>query len=286
MFPVLLDLGPIKLHTYGLMIAIGFLTAVWFMSRDAEKVGVKASDFSEMAFWGLLIGILGTRLAHIIMFPENYSWSNPIGWVALWNGGLVFQGAIPVVLIYAVLVLKWYKIPFWKIPDIVFPFIPIAQAFGRFGCVAYGCCYGIRAENLPWGMRFPEGSPAFFAHKHLYPEFPGTGWSYPVHPTQLYSVIGLFIISGFLLLARKHINKQGITMPLYFVFYGIMRFIVEFFRGDGNPTNLGFGVLSDQQVFCIGMVIFGLGLLAFIWQRKQPSEPAPWYKTPAEPPTK
>jgi len=278
MYPVILDLGVLQLHTYGLMIAIGFLTAVYFMSRDAERVGVNGAEFSEMAFWGLLVGIIGTRLAHIFMFPQFYSWSDPVGWIALWRGGLVFQGAIPVVFIYAYLVLRWRKIPFWKVPDFVFPYIPVAQAFGRMGCLFYGCCYGMRADNLPWAIRFPAGSPAYHAHAALAPDVLGPDWSLPIHPTQLYSVLLLSIIAGLLLMARRYINIQGITLPLYLILYGTKRVIVEFFRGDGNPTELAGGVLSDQQVFSIWMIVAGVIILFFVVKRKQPSESPPWLR--------
>lgn len=268
MFPVLLELGPIKLHTYGLMIALGFLVSLYFMKRDAKRVGVDPDAVTEIAFWSLFIGILGTRVLHIIMYPENYSWSNPLGWIAIWQGGLVFQGAIPSVLLYVWYALRKRNIPFWIAPDFVMPWVPLAQAFGRMGCFFNGCCFGQRADNLPWGICFPEGSPPYAAHTH-FPDFilGQQTTSFPVHPTQLYSVVLLVTICLTMFLMRRYWNPfTGFTLPMYLMLYGIIRFIVEMFRGDGNPTNLSMGFLSNQQVFCIFMFLLGAVLFAYLYR--------------------
>ncbi len=277
MFPVLLELGPVKLHTYGLMIAIGFLIALNFMQRDAKKAGVDPNAVTEIAFWSLFIGILGTRVLHIIMYPENYSWSNPLGWITIWQGGLVFQGAIPAVLIYVWYTLRKRNIPFWIAPDFVMPWVPLAQAFGRMGCFFNGCCYGQRADDLPWALRFPEGSPPFGAHTH-YPDFlmGQQHASFPVHPTQLYSVALLVSICIILFLLRRYWNPfPGFTLPAFFMLYGVKRFIVEMYRGDGNPTELGMGLISNQQVFALLMVLAGAALFAYLYRNPPKVSPPP-----------
>lgn len=267
MFPVLLKIGPVSLHMYGLSIALGFLLVLWLMQRDAAKLGISGDDIASMAFGVLFWGALGTRVLHIIMFPQDYSWNDPIGWIAVWNGGLVFQGAIPAGILYAWLALRKRKIPFWIMPEIVLPYVPIAQAFGRMGCFFNGCCHGV-VTAVPWGLSFPAGSPP----AARYPDPLGTGWSLPVHPTQLYSVLLLLGMSAFMLLIRSRWRPfAGYMFPLYFILYGIKRFIVECFRGDGNPTSLGLGVLSNQQVFCIAFIVFGGAL--FVYMRRNPPKP-------------
>lgn len=267
MLPILFHLGPFSLHMYGLSIALGFLLILHFMQRDGARLGINADDIATMAFGVLFWGALGTRVLHIIMFPEDYSWSNPLGWIAVWNGGLVFQGAIPTGIAYAWLALKKRNIPFWIMPDMVLPYVPIAQAFGRMGCFFNGCCYGVPTAT-PWGLSFPPGSPVA-GH---WPDPAGNGWSLHVHPTQLYSVILLLGMSALMLTLRTRWRPFiGYMFPLYFILYGIKRFIVECFRGDGNPTSLGFGLLSNQQVFCLGMIAFGIA--AFLYMRKHPPHP-------------
>lgn len=151
---------------------------------------------------------------------------------------------------------------FLKACDIVVPFVPLAQAFGRVGCVFYGCCFGARAEGLWWGMRFPAGSPAYVAHLRGVDGLQLSGVSsYPVHPTQLYSALGLLLISGILIVLNRRFKPfVGFTLSMYFLLYGIQRFIVEFYRGDGNPMGLGLGIVTNQQVFCVVMALVGLVL--------------------------
>lgn len=277
MLPVLFEIGPIKIHTYGLMIAIGFLTALFFVQRDAEKRGLPPKVFADMAFILLPLGIIGTRVAHIIMFPEQYSWSDPLGWIAVWKGGLVFHGGPPVAIAFVWYWLRKHDVPFWRSCDILFPYLPMAHGFGRVGCFMYGCCYGrptdvpwaIPARRVPWDTNDPvTGSAAYLEHLNRFSDVTlDSHWSHPIHPTQLYSVAGLMVICGIILLLRRYWSPyDGFTMPAYFVLYGLFRFVVEFFRGDHNPVHI-FG-LSDQQVFSIVFALTGIMLFFFLRTRK------------------
>ncbi len=270
MHPVLLEIGPLKLHMYGLMIAIGFLVALHRIQREAEGIGIDSKSMGEMGFMALFLGVAGTRILHIVMYPESYSWSQPLGWFAVWNGGLVFQGAIPATFLYAYITLKRRGIRFGPVADIVIPYLPLAQAFGRIGCFFNGCCYGVRADEVSWAVSFPKGSPAFHEHAYKYADLSmvSDSCSFPVHPTQLYSALGLALLCGVLLLLRwKWRPFDGFTMPLYCVLYGMLRFVVEMFRGDNNPTGLGLGYLSNQQVFSVLLVLAGAVILVVFWRR-------------------
>jgi len=259
------------------MIALGFLAALFFIKRDAARSGIDVAVVTDMTFWGLLIGIAGTRLLHIIMFPDYYSWRDPVGWIALWRGGLVFQGGPPLVAVFCYFYLRHYKQPIWKTADIIFPYVALGHAFGRMGCFLKGCCYGARTD-LPWGVRFPRvpadlsvyptDSPAFLDHARSYPEVSISSdlWSLPVHPTQLYSVVALIALCLVLLLLRKKWHPfYGFTMPVYFVFYSTYRFFVEFVRADHNPNHFG-DSFSDQQVFCLVTIVVGI-LMFFVMKK-------------------
>jgi len=270
MFPVLLEIGPLKLYSYGLMIAIGYLTALYFVQREVQRMGLDPNLIATQALITFLLGLAGTRVLHIMMYPSTYALNDPLGWIAVWRGGLVFQGAIPPAFLYAYWTLRRHRIPFFLIADIAAPYLALGQAFGRVGCFLNGCCYGKRADGLPWGICFPEGSLVYQAQSLRYAELrPSiTHWSYPVHPTQLYSVAGLLLIFALLLLARKKWHPfDGFALPSYMALYGLFRFTVEFFRGDGNPTVLGFGVLSNQQVFSIILVVGGVVLFQYLSRR-------------------
>lgn len=270
------------------MIALGFLVALRCSMREAERRGLDPKIFSDLAAPALLLGVAGTRVLHIMMYHQEYSWSDPIGWIAIWRGGLVFQGMVIPTLLYAWYHLNKNSVSFWAGTDIVVPYIPLAHAFGRLGCFCYGCCYGVRT-NLPWGIPFPRvpwdfakepvGSPAYLDHCMQYSElsYAHNHWSYPVHPTQLYSAAGLVVICLILLFLRKRWNPfTGFCLPTYLVIYSLGRFALEFLRGDHNPTR--FGVLSDQQI--IGLLTAVAGVLIFLavghWQRhRRPPQETP-----------
>ncbi|MFA6241203.1 MAG: prolipoprotein diacylglyceryl transferase [Candidatus Hydrogenedentales bacterium] len=287
MHPTILQLGPVAIHSYGLMMAIAFLTATFLVTRDMAKHGLNPGVASDTAFWCLLAGLIGTRILHIIMFPENYSWTRPLGWIAIWEGGLVFQGAIPPALAVIYFNLRRNGMPFWKSIDIAAPYVALGHAIGRIGCFLNGCCYGQRTD-MPWGIQFPRipfdltkasplGSPPYLDHCERFGLSRAQDlWSFPVHPTQLYSVLALCLLCVTLLLIRKYCWRfPGFVVAWYFILYSAGRFVIEMFRGDHNPTR--FLSLSDQQVFCLFSVFVGLGLLTFLatyWRRVRLKEQA------------
>lgn len=281
MLPVLLEIGPVKLHSYGLLIAVGFLVALHFARRDAAAAGYDPDIFSGLAFWVLPLGIVGTRVAFILMYPQYFSWDKPLDWFAIWKGGLVFQGALPVGLPFAYFYLKRYSVPFLKACDIVVPYVPLGHAFGRLGCFMYGCCYGkptampwgIPARRVPWDTSLPpEGSPAYMDHLERFADVTVMDhWSHAIHPTQLYSAIGLAVMCWLLLRIRGRWGGiVGISLGAYFVLYGIFRFVVEFFRGDHNPVT--FAPFTDQQVFSLGLAIGGALFLGYLLARRRRAE--------------
>lgn len=278
MLPTLIKIGPIPIHSYGVLIAIGFLTAVHFIRRDAQKAGIRPELMTDGAFWVLLLGLAGTRLFHIGMYPEQYSWRDPLGWIAIWKGGLVFQGALPPAIAYVVYLIRKHRLKTWQVADVICPYIPLGHAIGRFGCFLNGCCYG-RPSDLPWAIPFPRipsdlsvpatGSPPFLDHYYRYTLPADALWSLPVHPTQLYSALSLFGIFFLLFLLRRYWKPfTGFTFPFYLALYGVYRFFVEFLRGDHNPTHFG-ARLTDQQVMSLVMVLAGLILALILYQREK-----------------
>jgi phosphatidylglycerol:prolipoprotein diacylglycerol transferase len=260
------------------LIGIGFLFAWHCCRRDAQLRGLDPQYISRLAFIALFLGIIGARLLFVIMYNEYFIWE-PLGWIAFWRGGLVFQGGLPLAIICVWYGFRIRGISFWFGADTVIPYLPLAQGFGRIGCFLNGCCYGIQT-SLPWGVRFPRvpwdfahracGSPAYLDHCSLNPTLCNTShWSYPVHPTQLYCAAGLFFLCGILVILRKRwLPFVGFTLPLYLILYSLGRFIVEFFRGDHNPL---IGALSVQQELCLVCVTIGATLFAFMQYRAQKS---------------
>ena len=295
MLPTLLRIGPLAIHSYGVMMAIAFITALHFIRRDSARLGWNPDVIGDIAFLSLVVGLAGTRILYIIMFHDQFSWSRPLQWFAVWQGGLVFQGAIPCIFVVVYFSLRKHKIPLGPALDMAAPYMALAHGIGRIGCFLNGCCYGKRT-NLPWGVPFRRvpydtslpatGSPAFLDHcsTDSLLRVNQDHWSYPVHPTQLYSVLGLVTIFLILLYLR---NKRplfpGFVVCSYLVLYGLFRFWIEFLRGDHNPTF--FGTISGQQAFALGSVVFVGGLIIVLWRRNRrakggkASQPQPGDKT-------
>jgi len=275
MYPKLLELGPITLHSYGLMMAIAFITVLLLIQRDAARSGIDPKILSDATFWSLLIGIVGARLLHIIMFPHLYAWNDPIGWVALWKGGLVFQGGPPLVIVFLYVYFRQKGLDPWRTGDVGLPYLALGHAIGRIGCFLNGCCYGqttdavcaVSFPRIPADLgEAPAGSPPYIDHLagHLIED--NALWSLPVHPTQLYSAAALLALFGTLLYLRKVWNPfPGFTLPLYLMLYSGGRFVIEGLRGDHNPTR--FGILSDQQVICIATILVGAVLFVVLKRR-------------------
>ncbi|MBI5091466.1 MAG: prolipoprotein diacylglyceryl transferase [Candidatus Hydrogenedentes bacterium] len=277
MFPTLCKIGPLTVHSYGLMMALGFLTSLYFIQREARRAGLDPNVVADLAFWVLLLGLAGARVLHIIMFSDSYSWNDPIGWIAVWRGGLVFQGGPPPAILFGYWYLKRRNMSFWKTVDVGFPYLALGHAFGRIGCFLNGCCYGL-PTSLPWGIRFPRvpfdvgqdatGSPPFLDHVQRFSKISmNDQWSLPMHPTQLYEFLALIAICVSLLLLRKYWHPfQGFTMPVYFILYGLWRFFNEYLRGDHNPTHVL--ALSDQQIFSLAFAVLSV-VLFFVLKRFQ-----------------
>src|SRR5271157_1352093 len=182
MHPIALNLGRFALHSYGLMVALGFAVGLWNASRRGQRAGLRAEAVADLGPWLILGAILGARLLYVATFWRKEFAGGPLLEVfAIWRGGLVFYGGLAGAALAFVLYARARKLAFWKLADILAPSIALGYVFGRIGCLLNGCCYG-RACHLPWAIRFPGGNAA-------------NAPTFPVHPTQLYEAflnLGLF----------------------------------------------------------------------------------------------
>lgn len=152
MHPILVKIGPLTIHTYGLMMALGVGLGFWFVYIQAKKQGLKAAKILDMAFYTIIISLLGAKLV-LLVDDFSYYVQNPSEFFSLARSGGVFQGGLFFGLIFALWYLHKHKIPTWKTADIVAPAIALGHGIGRIGCFNAGCCYG-RSCSLPWGVIF------------------------------------------------------------------------------------------------------------------------------------
>lgn len=233
----LFSIGPLTVHSYGLMIALGILVCVFMGMYRARKYGYKDEAVLDIAIFGILSGFVGAKLLYVLVEFDSFL-KNPMD--VLGSEGFVVYGGIIVGALVGILYCRIKKLPCWEYFDLLAPSIAVAQGFGRIGCFLAGCCYG-RPTDTFWGVTFPEGS---FAPAGV-----------PLIPTQLISSAGDFIITGILLVYSKHNKKAGNVGILYMLLYGIGRFLVECLRSDDRGT---VGLLSTSQFISIGIVLLAI----------------------------
>ena len=224
MKPIFFSFGAFHLYSYGLSIALGVLLCLFLMKRRAEKEGFPGGDqVFDVAFAILVWGFLGARLLYVV---QNFSYylANPLKILAVWEGGLIFYGGALAAVLGFWMTSRTLKLSFWKLLDFFAPYGALAHAFGRIGCFLNGCCYG-KTCDLPWAVEFPEVA-------------------YPVHPAQLYEAVFDLAIFFFLLLRRKKSRFEGETGLLYFLLYGLGRYLIEFLR---EPTGWVWMSLTSNQ---------------------------------------
>lgn len=253
MHPILAQLGPIPIHTYGFLIATGFIIAVQIMQRLAIKNGIDPEKMQDLIFGGLLIGFLGARFVFILT-RFSYFMENPLDMFKVWEGGLVFYGGPIATTPFIVWFTRKHKFPFWKTLDIIGPGIAIAHAFGRLGCLAAGCCYG-RPTGGEWGVKLNS--------ELVDPAFRGIF----LHPTQLYESASLFVLFVVLMVMFKRKRFDGQIALIYFMSYPVIRSVIEIYRGDSIRGFVIDGILSTSQF--ISILVFIAAFVTLIWRLKQ-----------------
>jgi phosphatidylglycerol:prolipoprotein diacylglycerol transferase len=253
MHPILAQLGPIPIHTYGFLIAVGFIVAVQVFQRLAVRVGIDPDKMQDLVFGGLIVGFIGARLVFILT-RLSYFAENPIDIFKVWEGGLVFYGGPIATVPFIVWFVRKHQMPLWSTLDVLGPGLAVAHAFGRMGCLAAGCCYG-KPTDVPWAITL---------HSDLVdPALRGVH----LHPTQIYESLALFILFGGLLWVFKRRKFEGQVALVYFMAYPIIRSIIEIYRGD---TIRGFvidDVLSTSQF--ISILVFVAATAVLFWRLKR-----------------
>jgi phosphatidylglycerol:prolipoprotein diacylglycerol transferase len=263
MHPILLKIGPLTVHTYGFMMAVGVGMALWFIYLQAKKSGLEATLLMDAAFYTIIVSLIGAKL---ILFASNFSYyvSSPKELFSLAQSGGVFQGGLTFGVIFALWYFRKKGIPTWPAADIIAPALALGHGFGRIGCFSAGCCYGSEC-TAPWSVVFKSA----YAH-----DLTGIPLNTPLHPVQLYEAALNFLNFAILFLVLRKKSFHGLVFSLYIVNYSVIRFITEYFRGD-HPDRAYFirgattlTSLSYPQLFCILGVIAGV-LLAVIFKRRK-----------------
>ena len=268
----LFSIGPFTVHGYGLMIAIGVLSAYYMVEYRAKKKQMDWEKVFPLTVWSVLGGFLGSKILYLLTrLPDILA--NPALLGSSIKDGFVVYGGIIGGILTAWIYCKCTKWNFWKIFDIAMPAVAMAQGFGRIGCLLAGCCYGIELDPAnPIGIVFHNSA---YAPNDV-----------ALLPTQIISSVldfancfvllalskklktdGLdFLHFLLLLLIARNKKEDGQVTACYLIFYSIGRFVLEYFRGDlirGNVGEFSTSQFISLFICLIGLVLlFGLPVLA------------------------
>jgi phosphatidylglycerol:prolipoprotein diacylglycerol transferase len=253
MYPVLFEWGPIRLFTYGLFLAIAFLSAIYVAAREAKRLGLPVPRFYDLCFYIVLAALIGSRLAYVLLDLPTFL-AHPLKIFALWEGGLVFQGGVALGMITALFYMRKHHLPWRLCLDSLGLGTPVGQFFGRLGCFMAGCCYG-SPSDLPWAVTFAHPQTLCPVKEAL-------------HPAQLYEAFLALGVFGLLNLVKTRKKFDGQLMLTYFALAGLVRFIVEFFRHPGDyrgPVLFGWMPLTQAVALALAVVC---GALVLWWARR------------------
>lgn len=244
----LFSIGPVTVHGYGLMIALGIVCCVLLAIYRAKKYQMNPDAILDIAIFSVLAGFIGAKLMYVIVeFPAFLRDSMSV----LGSEGFVVYGGIIVGVLTAIVYCRIKKLNFMKYFDLCAPSISLAQGFGRIGCLLAGCCYG-RATDAWYGIVFPESALAPAGVKLI--------------PTQIISSVGNFAIMAVLLWYYKRAKHTGNVGAMYMLLYGIGRFLVEMLRNDSRGA---VGMLSTSQFISLFIVAGALVLFQVNKRREQ-----------------
>lgn len=255
MFPVLIEIGGTKVHSYGFFIALGYVAALLLGRWLARGRGLDPGPFMDIAFIAIVSGVIGARLLFVITMPGYFA-EHPGEIFDFWSGGLVFYGGF-ILATLACLAYGWIRrMPIRLSTDIVVTGVAFAHGFGRIGCLAAGCCHGSSC-TYPWAIK----NDSSFVVESL------RGQS--IHPVQLYESFSLFALTGLLVwIIRGRKLADGGAAIVYLMGYAAIRFVMEMFRGDIDRGFVLGGWLSTSQFIALGLFALGGGLLFAFVRRK------------------
>lgn len=232
MRPELFTLGPVTLHSFGLMMALAFVTAGVAAAWQFRRRGIDPEIAYSLLIAAIVGGIVGSKVHYLLVHPEQWRTAAFSGSGLIWYGGMLGGGL-------AVWLLAHFSpVRTALLADAIAPGLAAAYAVGRVGCLLNGDDYGV-PSTLPWAMSFPKGSP------------PTTQL---VHPTQIYEILGSLVILVLLLwVLGPRLRNSGSLFWSYLGLAGIERFLVEFVRTN-TPVALG---LTQAQWMSVGLMVAG-----------------------------
>jgi phosphatidylglycerol:prolipoprotein diacylglycerol transferase len=266
--PVIFEIGWFRLQYYGLMYIVAFALTyflVLYRVKHEERFGFSKNQVNDLTTYAILGLIIGARLGYVLFYNLSYYMRHPLeiilpfsfsnGFTFTGISGMSYHGGLIGILLLVFWYIRKAKLDYWDVTDLYVPVVPLGYTFGRLGNFINGELFG-RTTTSAIGMYFPQASEKALRH-----------------PSQLYEAffegIFLFII---LWSIRKFKVPKGAMLALYVIGYGLVRFIIEFFREPDSHLGFVLSSFSMGQILCALMMAGGIGLFFYLKQKEQPTK--------------
>jgi phosphatidylglycerol:prolipoprotein diacylglycerol transferase len=254
MHPILFELGPVTVYTYGVLLAAAYLLGLKLAMVRARSIGLDEARVLDLGIYIIISALVGAKLLLLVVDFKTYT-SNPRALLDLVREGGVFYGGLILAVSVAVLYIRRIGLPLWTTTDVFAPGIALGHVIGRFGCFFAGCCWG-KPTNVAWGITFHDLNATLNT---------GVPVDLKLHPTQLYEAGAEALILAVLLLTEKRGRAfPGRTFWLYMLLYAISRFVIEFYRGDPRGS---IGIFSTSQFISLFLAPLAVAMLVYLSRR-------------------
>ncbi|MGH7641934.1 MAG: prolipoprotein diacylglyceryl transferase [Candidatus Dormibacteria bacterium] len=249
-------LGPLAIHWYGVGYAVAILVGLQVALPYAERHGIPRAKTGWIAFWTIVLALIGGRLFYDLQSGAKYYFTHPLQTFAVWEGGMAFFGAI-FLGSATLLFMAWReRVSFWVLLDAAALFAGIGQPIGRIGNIINGDILGY-PSNLPWATAYTN--PNSFA--------PRLDVGY--QPAAAYEALVILVVFGLLIWLRRRGAADGVVGITYLILYPITQIGIFFLRNPVNVPVIAFG-LKQAQLTALGVLVIGAPLLIIAWRRTNP----------------
>jgi phosphatidylglycerol:prolipoprotein diacylglycerol transferase len=270
----------VPIFSYGVMLGTAMVVG-WFLAmRLARADGISSTAAGAVYMWTAVWAIIGARVLYVV--TQYREFESPLHIFMLNRGGLVAYGGLIGGFLASWFTCHRRRIHLLRWADVSAPSVVLGTAITRIGCLLFGCDYG-RRSDLPWAIRFPKGSPAWSDHIASFKLPSSSDYSFSVHPTQLYETLAGLAVFALLMYLRRVRKFSGVVFVGWVIGYGVLRSIIEIFRGDNDRGEVG--MLSTSQFIGITSAMLGLILLVVLVKRYKvnPAGMRLWEQPVAEP---
>jgi len=248
--PVLFTIGGLKVHWYGIMIAVGLYAGIQVALRDSPRRGISREALMNVALLAAVLGVAGGRLYYVVQNNPSFFLHHPIQIIAVWQGGMAFFGAIfGGALAMAICAWRW-KLPFWSLLDVGAIGMTVGQGFGRIGNIVNGDIVGYKTNG--WGFEYTN--PNTFGPLNT-----------PVQPASLYELLIAVVLFLILWNLRLRVHPEGMLAMIYIVLYSTSQFFIFFLR-DNIVIAAG---LKQAQLTALVVILLTIPIMVYLLLRER-----------------